>query len=204
VIQSFQEVCCPSSTTLSTDDSDDEDDSFYWPCIVIDHHLGPKELAAIFSYTALNIHPCLYDAYGMTMVESAAFGVPSVVNCGGNVGAAALLGENEGCIALDLSEMEEVIVETMTMTDDRKNDSSSNEKEDEESDCVKKLMELLASRRIMHAAIDRDSRPQQQSCCSTTTTLAKVAKEARRRSLEYDELSCCRGLIDKLNSLKEN
>ena len=38
----------------------------------------------------------------MTLVESAAFGVPSIVNHGGKVGAASLLGEEKGCIAVDL------------------------------------------------------------------------------------------------------
>eukprot|EP00578_Thalassiosira_sp_NH16_P029027 CAMPEP_0181097632 /NCGR_PEP_ID=MMETSP1071-20121207/11674_1 /TAXON_ID=35127 /ORGANISM="Thalassiosira sp., Strain NH16" /LENGTH=478 /DNA_ID=CAMNT_0023180129 /DNA_START=259 /DNA_END=1691 /DNA_ORIENTATION=- len=76
-----------------------------WPCVIINHHLGPRELAAVFSHTVLNVHPCLYDAYGMTMVESAAFGVPSVVNGGGKVGAASLLGEGEGCIAVNLGQI---------------------------------------------------------------------------------------------------
>lgn len=33
--------------------------------------LGAKELASLYSETALNIHPCAYDAYGMTVVEAA-------------------------------------------------------------------------------------------------------------------------------------
>ena len=41
--------------------------------------------------------PSLYDAYGMTIVESAAFRVPSIVNSGGKVGSASLLGEGKGC-----------------------------------------------------------------------------------------------------------
>ena len=36
----------------------------------------------------------------MTIIESGAFGVPSIVNRGGKVGAISLLGE--GCIAIDL------------------------------------------------------------------------------------------------------
>ena len=165
VIQSFQRVCGSSS-------SDDD-----WPCVVIDHHLGPNELAAIFSHTALNVHPCLYDAYGMAMVESSAFGVPSVVNAGGKVGAAALLGENEGCVALDLSEMEGEVADGKIGM----NCSAT------------KLREILVSR-IQHTT--RTS-PQSGSC----SILARVAKEARHRALGWDELSCCRGLIEKLNSL---
>ena len=53
-----------------------------WPRIVIDHHLGPEELAAVFSRSVLNVHPCPYDAYGMTAVESAsaAFRCPTVLD----------------------------------------------------------------------------------------------------------------------------
>jgi hypothetical protein len=70
--------------------------------IVLNHHLGPEELAAVFSTTALNVHPSKYDAYGMSIVEAAAFGAPSLVNGGGTVGATALLGTGVGCIAADL------------------------------------------------------------------------------------------------------
>ncbi|DBA96974.1 hypothetical protein WJX77_003885 [Trebouxia sp. C0004] len=60
-------------------------------CIIQTQFLGPEELAKIYSKTRLNIHPCLYDAYGMTIVEAASQGAPSVVNGGGTVGAADLL-----------------------------------------------------------------------------------------------------------------
>ena len=166
VVESFRSIGCSSS---SSDDGDDESSPSYWPFIVIDHHLGPHELAAIFSHTAINIHPCLYDAYGMTLVESAAFGVPSVVNGGGKVGAAALLGENEGCIALDLSEIID--------------DCNENE------NCVKELVEILST---------MNSR-------NSSNLLTKIANEARCRALGYDEISCCRGLVDKLDILhREN
>jgi hypothetical protein len=33
--------------------------------------LGPHELAPLYSATRLNLHPCSYDAYGMTIVEAA-------------------------------------------------------------------------------------------------------------------------------------
>lgn len=59
--------------------------------VILDDFLGPAALGAIYSATLLNIHPCLYDAYGMSVVEAAAFGAPSVVNSGGAVGATALL-----------------------------------------------------------------------------------------------------------------
>ncbi len=46
--------------------------------IIEEMFLGPMELAKIFSTTALNVHPCLYDAYGMTIVEAASQGAPSL------------------------------------------------------------------------------------------------------------------------------
>ena len=50
--------------------------------IIEERFLGPTELADIFSATALNIHPCLYDAYGMTVVEAASQGVSCSVLLG--------------------------------------------------------------------------------------------------------------------------
>jgi len=60
--------------------------------------LGPNEMAAMYSRTLLNFHPCTYDAYGMTIVEAAAFGVPSIVSP--NVGACHLL--KDACFQEDL------------------------------------------------------------------------------------------------------
>lgn len=75
--------------------------------------------------------PSLYDAYGMTIVESAAFRVPSIVNSGGKVGAASLLGEGKGCIAIDL----ETIVE---LTDDQ---------EAQKAECAQTLIDQFHSSR---------------------------------------------------------
>lgn len=61
-----------------------------------DHFMGPNELAFIFSRSILNIHPCGYDAYGMTIVEAASQGCPSLVCGGGQVGATELLREVAG------------------------------------------------------------------------------------------------------------
>ena len=68
--------------------------------VVLETFLGADALAALFEHTALNVHPCLYDAYGMSVVEAAAFGAPSAVQGGGEVGATALLG-GDGCVEID-------------------------------------------------------------------------------------------------------
>ncbi len=70
--------------------------------IIMDEFLGPQQLANIFSNSIINFHPCLYDAFGMTCVEAAAFGAPSIINGNHTVGATELLG-NSGCIQLDLT-----------------------------------------------------------------------------------------------------
>eukprot|EP00936_MAST-01D_sp_MAST-1D-sp1_P001613 g1613.t1 len=49
------------------------------------------ELSNVFRRTALNVHPALYEAYGMTVAEAAAFGAPSIIDGGGEVGVAELL-----------------------------------------------------------------------------------------------------------------
>lgn len=69
--------------------------------VLLDHHLGPDEMAALFAHTALNLHPCAYDAYGMSVVEAAAFGAPSLVNGDETIGATALLGD--GCVQAALA-----------------------------------------------------------------------------------------------------
>jgi len=48
--------------------------------LLVSAFLGPSDMAAIFSRSCINVHPALYDAYGMTIVEAAAMGTPSIVH----------------------------------------------------------------------------------------------------------------------------
>ena len=64
--------------------------------VVIDTFLDPPALAAVFAHTALNVHPSQYDAYGMTIVEAAAFAAPTLLPAGGGVGASRLLPTDAG------------------------------------------------------------------------------------------------------------
>ena len=73
--------------------------------VVIDRFLSPKELGAVFAHTVLNFHPSPYDAYGMTIVEAAAFGTPTVL-AGPSVGAFRLLGE-DGCLQVAMDDADE-------------------------------------------------------------------------------------------------
>lgn len=45
--------------------------------VIHEDFMDPLGLEALYLETRLNVHPPLYDAYGMTVVEAAAFGVPS-------------------------------------------------------------------------------------------------------------------------------
>ena len=74
----------------------------------------PAQMAAHFATTLLNVHTSLSEAYGMTIVEAAAFGAPSVINhktggdAPGSVGATDLLlsgdaGASPPFVALDYS-----------------------------------------------------------------------------------------------------
>lgn len=51
--------------------------------------MGPAELCAVWGRAALNVHPCLADAYGMTVVEAAACGAPSLVHIAAEAAAPA-------------------------------------------------------------------------------------------------------------------
>jgi glycosyltransferase involved in cell wall biosynthesis len=75
--------------------------------IVIDRFLSSNELGVVFAHTILNFHPSFYDAYGMTIVEAAAFGAPTVV-AGPSIGAFRLLGE-DGCLRVAMEESDETV-----------------------------------------------------------------------------------------------
>ena len=52
---------------------------------------APAGLAALYARTRLNVHPPRYDAFGMSIVEAAAFGAPTVFPPGADVGAKRIL-----------------------------------------------------------------------------------------------------------------
>ena len=75
---------------------------------LVTRFMGPVELASVLSDTLLNIHPPTYDAFGMSVVEAASFGAPSLLHSTGggvSVGAAALLQAARGeSLAADFSQ----------------------------------------------------------------------------------------------------
>eukprot|EP00045_Choanoeca_perplexa_P010726 m.110580 g.110580 ORF g.110580 m.110580 type:complete len:396 (-) comp15371_c0_seq1:43-1230(-) len=70
----------------------------------------PDQLAGVFRRTELNVHPALNDAYGMTIVEAAAFGVPTLLTDDQSVGAVALLGPTNACLQAKVTEAEELTI----------------------------------------------------------------------------------------------
>ncbi|EDQ89555.1 uncharacterized protein MONBRDRAFT_8098 [Monosiga brevicollis MX1] len=55
--------------------------------------MGPSEMAEVWQQTILNVHPSQRDAFGMTIAEAAAFGVPTAGSDGGDVGALDFLAQ---------------------------------------------------------------------------------------------------------------
>jgi glycosyltransferase involved in cell wall biosynthesis len=74
--------------------------------VIEERFMTPVQMAPVLLRAAVNAHPCLYDAYAMTIVEAAAFGVPSIVHGdpltgSSDVGAAAtLMRSSEGEVVL--------------------------------------------------------------------------------------------------------
>ena len=87
-------------------------------CRIIDTFLGPKDMASIYAQTALNFHPPSYDAFGMTIVEAASQGAPSLAADRGHVGATDLLSPDR----------QEIFVHSFSDTDSGNSDSDRIEK----------------------------------------------------------------------------
>ena len=71
--------------------------------VIVNKFLNSAELISILSQTILMIHPPLYDAFGMTIAEGAAIGVPSLIHC-----------ENIGASSLFQASKDEIIEEDLT------------------------------------------------------------------------------------------
>ena len=70
---------------------------------VVDEFLGPRALGDVFEETLLNVHPPSYDSFGMTIIEAAAFGAPTVMHNGGDVGARDLLSADSDVSCFDMN-----------------------------------------------------------------------------------------------------
>eukprot|EP01064_Diplonema_japonicum_P013793 TRINITY_DN21345_c0_g1_i1.p1 TRINITY_DN21345_c0_g1~~TRINITY_DN21345_c0_g1_i1.p1 ORF type:complete len:396 (+),score=66.28 TRINITY_DN21345_c0_g1_i1:67-1188(+) len=74
------------------------------PCkTVVKDFVPPDELAGLMRRSCLNVHPALNEAYGMTIVEAAAMGCPSLVHqC--DIGATDLLTAPNEILLTDMSD----------------------------------------------------------------------------------------------------
>lgn len=72
-----------------------------FPQAVIKEFLSSSELASVFSASLLNFHPTLYEAYGMTIIEAAAFGVITLMHHD-SVGAMDRLEEGTDVLLTDM------------------------------------------------------------------------------------------------------
>jgi len=69
---------------------------------ILREFVSAKELSGIFSETVLNFHPAVYEAYGMTIIEAAVFGAPTLMHQGDLVGAGDLLPAPHRSIRTDM------------------------------------------------------------------------------------------------------
>lgn len=70
------------------------------PAILPTSFLGPADMAAIFSRSVANVHGALADAYGMTIVEAAAFGCPSIVHVPGASAVGDCNGDDDASVRM--------------------------------------------------------------------------------------------------------
>ena len=117
----------------------------------------------------------------MTMVEAAAFGAPSIVNGGGKVGAASMLGEGTGCISVDLERILE-----------------SNDDDGAGREIAERLLTLLTP---IDRSWEEEEEEEDGEAMGRYAPLRQIANEARSRALGWDEMACSRGLIDILNGV---
>lgn len=80
--------------------------------VIIDSFLPPNRLADVLQHAVVNIHPALYEAYGLTIIEAAAMGCPSVINRNG-IGAAQLLDPAvDAAVVVDMED-EQAVADTV-------------------------------------------------------------------------------------------
>jgi glycosyltransferase involved in cell wall biosynthesis len=73
---------------------------------VLPFQKDPEVLMKVWQQTLLNVHPALYESYGMTIVEAAAFGCPTLLDSGGSIGATDLISEDNMRFTVDMANTE--------------------------------------------------------------------------------------------------
>ena len=146
-------------------------------CVILDSFLPPASLAAVFSRTLVNFHPCSYDAYGMTIIEAAALSVPSIIAAGDHVGASVHVG-NGACIEVEMMDHHHHNIGNTT------NHASEKHGEDD--------------------TITDEAVSQALAVMSDTAELERRGKEAQRRALAWDEDAYGKALLQHLTELDKH
>ena len=151
--------------------------------VIIESFISPMALAAIFSRSILNFHPCAYEAYGMTIIEAAAFGVPSILACGSQVGASSTLMRDTG--------------ETR---DERNNETELG------CTCIQVPMD-----QPVHVAdgfalpeLSNEAKNQIYPYLTDHTQLLSIGNRARERALAWDEATYGRELYHHITSVSKS
>jgi glycosyltransferase involved in cell wall biosynthesis len=80
--------------------------------------LNSQQLVKILKDALLNMHPAIYEAYGMTIVEAGACGVPTLLNWKG-IGAEQLLSAPKGAsISIEMEDRAKVVTKVMALLQD--------------------------------------------------------------------------------------
>ena len=73
-------------------------------CLIMGFKKDPADLKNIWINTILNIHPALYESYGMTIIEASTFAAPTLLDSNASIGAEDLLhGPNR--FSVDMSDI---------------------------------------------------------------------------------------------------
>ena len=169
--------------------------------VVVDEFLDAVALGEIYAASLINVHPCSYDAYGMTVVEAAAFGTPSAVQGGDRVGCTGLLSERDGeFVPVDLltGVKQEPEMRAKTFADavenllragwnDVEEDGDDDDEEEEEEEEAK---EWGIERTMKTNNTSRKRRP--------TKSLASIGGAASRRALAWNEAANAAAIADIL------
>jgi glycosyltransferase involved in cell wall biosynthesis len=85
--------------------------------MIVPEFLDAEALARLLQDTRLNLHPALYEAFGMTIVEAAACGVPTLLSKEkGAIGAEELISIDKGCAyGIDLEDEEALTSKVMEL-----------------------------------------------------------------------------------------
>ncbi len=150
--------------------------------VIEENFLSAEAMATIFQQTVLNVHPSLYDAYGMTIVEAAAFEAPSLVHC---------------VTPTDLNEECQSPVGASELLLPTKGELFPADLSSGVTDSVVQQVEL-ALRQALDGGCVVDQTPSTatEGCGASMPRLAEVGRRAREKALSWTEAASTRQLME--------